>query len=224
MLGLEPEPGCKLERINDVIQFWKEYLIPACTKNSISDETRNMHLGICYDTCHQAVQFEDAVETLETLKENQIPLAKMQLSAAIEFKPDFEKVSSELRESYVEGRFLHQTRIKNGKNGKVVDLDDLPQAIAQGDWSSPWRVHYHLPLFIDEVNENEFLTSTVSEMVRAYKWGIENRYCEHFEIETYTWNVLPENIRPRTSENLATGISREFNYVKNCLNHGAEIG
>ncbi|HEX2613747.1 MAG TPA: metabolite traffic protein EboE, partial [Fibrobacteria bacterium] len=149
-LAIEPEPGCVLERTPQVIAFWNQVLRPAARMRD-GDATAAVeeHVGLCYDTCHQAVQFEDAEESLAALAAAKIPVRKMQLSSALEFPADPEGASRAAREAFVEPKFLHQTRVKTPEG--VFEIDDLPQALNAGPglFAHPWRVHYHVPVHAD---------------------------------------------------------------------------
>jgi sugar phosphate isomerase/epimerase len=212
-LAMEPEPGCALERTPQVLEFWKDVLRPAAHRAGLSD-LLNTHLGLCYDTCHQAVQFENPEEALESLHEWDIPIHKMQLSSALEFPPDVEGRSHFLRSQFVEPKFLHQTRIKT-KDG-VVDFDDLPKALETGSefFSDPWRVHYHLPIHSDSLLDNSAVRTTREDMLRALRYALKHNLTSHFEIETYTWGVLPEMHRPNSEEALAECLAREIHFIR----------
>jgi len=41
------------------------------------------HLGVCLDTCHSALQFEDPLESLRAYRDEGIRISKIQLSAAL---------------------------------------------------------------------------------------------------------------------------------------------
>ncbi len=222
-LAVEPEPGCVLETISQVVAFWEEYLRPAARKMHFSEEDLTRYIGVCYDVCHQAVQFENPVKSLDKLTANGIPVVKMQLSSALEFKADPEKVSREARLAYVEERFLHQTRIKEGR--KIHLYDDLPHALNddKASWDHPWRVHYHVPIdtsgFLWESEPNQdhpayVISTTRKDMLTALNHALDNSLCSHFEVETYTWSVLPEQNRPVTREDLAKSLARELRFVE----------
>jgi len=213
-LCLEPEPGCILEHIPQVIDFWNDWLRPFADKKKLDQEILDDHLGICYDTCHQAVQFEDPLQALALLKESSVPIGKMQLSNALEFKADPEKKSLPQRKKFAEKKFLHQTRIHTPK--EIYKMDDLPQALDSADdhWQHAWRVHYHLPLFSQDVMNSDLIGTTVEDMISAYRFAQAHDLCTHYEVETYTWSVLPPGLKPESDEALAQGIAREINYVE----------
>lgn len=208
-LALEPEPGCALERTHQVVGFWETLLRPAAVKAGLA-EALEVFLGVCYDCCHQAVQFEDPVRAVQSLAKAGIPVHKTQISSALAFPPDGARVGAAQREAFVEPRFLHQTRVRTPDG--VVDYDDLPAALAEPEaWKHPWRTHYHLPIDLETL-ENGFGT-TASDWRRAVEALLQGP-CRHYEVETYTWSVLPEALRPRDDEALAHCLERELRCVQ----------
>lgn len=242
-LGLEPEPGCALETTPQAIAFWEHFLRPAAREAGLGEADLAAHLGLCYDTCHQAVQFEDACAVLDSLAAAGIPIVKMQLSSALEFKPDPAGRGEALRRAFCEERFLHQTRILTPDG--LVAFDDLPDALdvagaaagggraaaaarsgAAADWTGsgpargidlwahPWRVHFHVPIDAPGLLDPARIGTTRDEMIRAYRHARERGLCRHFEVETYTWSVMPEAHRPATEAALADSIARELRFVE----------
>jgi sugar phosphate isomerase/epimerase len=219
-IAIEPEPGCVLERTPQVLAFWKDFLRPQAEVEDMRGAQAEVlraverHIGLCYDTCHQAVQFEDAEESLAALHAAGIAIHKMQLSSALEFPADPEERSREARAAFVEPKFLHQTRVLT-EDG-VWDIDDLPQALNAGPalFSHPWRVHYHVPIHADTLSQDGLIRTTRGEMLRALRYALKHDLCSHFEIETYTWSVLPESLRPTDDAQLAQAIARELDFIR----------
>jgi hypothetical protein len=241
-LGLEPEPGCALERTPQVIAFWQEHLRPAARARHLDETTLARYLGLCYDTCHQAVQFEGPEAALGALAAAGIAIHKMQLSSALEFPPDPEKKSLAVRNSFAEPKFLHQTRVEPGVDpaaghapsshsptggafarasadlasaniAPVRDFDDLPEALAEAPWNRTWRTHYHLPLQAESLLDAQYVRTTRDDMLRAYRYALKHDLCHHFEVETYTWSVLPPAERPQSDAALAEAMAREIAFV-----------
>ena len=221
-LGIEPEPGCVLETTDQVLIFWDAYLRPEAKKAGITPEELAVFCGLCCDTCHQAVQFEDPIAVLKRLKANGIRIAKMQLSSAIEFKADPDRTSQPLRAKFVEERFLHQTRIRTPEG--IVGFDDLPEALADAEaglWAHPWRVHFHVPIDAADLLDSASVATTRDDMLKAYRFAVSHDLCRHFEIETYTWSVLPEAHRPKDDADLARSIAREIRFIADNTPPGA---
>jgi hypothetical protein len=213
VLAIEPEPGCVLERTAQVTAWWDTFLRPAA-RAADAEGVVQEHIGLCYDTCHQAVQFEDAEASLAALTKAGIRIAKMQLSSAIEFPADPGAATRAAREAFVEPKFLHQTRVLTPEG--VFELDDLPQALNAGPglFAHPWRVHNHVPVHADSLLDNPAIGTTRDEMLRAFRYALKHELCTHFEVETYTWSVLPEEHRPKNDEELAAAIAKELDFVR----------
>lgn len=229
-LGIEPEPGCALETLGQVLEFWSAHLRPEALRSGLTLEDLERYLGVCYDTCHQAVQFEDPIDTLDRLRVNAIPIVKMQLSSALEFRPDPDRATLGLRQAFVEERFLHQTRIHTPAG--VAVFNDLPEALAPGAkahealgareaafadidlWAHPWRVHFHLPIDSRDMLASEAIGTTRDDMLKAYHHAVAKKQCRHFEVETYTWSVLPEAHRPADDAALADSLARELKFIE----------
>ncbi len=209
-LALEAEPGCVLERTPQVLRFWKEALLPAASRAGI-EGILSRHLGLCYDTCHQAIQFEDSEEALAALHAAGIPIHKMQLSSGLEFVPDAGRASLAARRAFTEPRFLHQTRVPT--EAGIEEYDDLPEALDRADWGRKWRTHFHLPLQAESLLDARWVGTTRADMLRAFRYAVEQDLCRHFEVETYTWSVLPEAERPADDEALAAAMAREIAFV-----------
>ncbi len=213
-LAIEPEPGCVLERTPQVIAFWNDVLRPVASCDAMLAVEE--HIGLCYDTCHQAVQFEDAEASLAALAAADIRIHKMQLSSAPEFPADPIGQcgrSRAVREQFVEPKFLHQTRVHTPDG--VWDIDDLPQALNAGPglFAHTWRVHYHVPVHAETLLDGAIHT-TRGEMLKALRYALAHDLCRHFEVETYTWSVLPEAHRPVDDAGLAEAIARELKFIR----------
>ncbi|HKP96576.1 MAG TPA: metabolite traffic protein EboE [Fibrobacteria bacterium] len=229
-LGLEPEPGCALETIDQVLGFWGLHLRPAAQRAGLDPEDLADFCGLCYDTCHQAVQYEDAADVLDRLRVNGIRVVKMQLSSALELKPDPDRTTLALRRQFVEERFLHQTRVKTPAG--IVSFDDLPELLdgsglvpggrtPAGEtvpdldlWEHPWRVHFHLPIDSHSLLDSGHVGTTRDDMLKAYRHAVGKGLCRHYEVETYTWNVLPAAHRPKDDADLARSIARELAFIE----------
>ncbi|MER6582175.1 metabolite traffic protein EboE [Nonomuraea sp. NPDC001023] len=186
-VGFEPEPGCVVETTAQAVA-------------RLADVDRD-RLGVCLDLAHLACAWEDPADALKELGRAGLPVVKVQLSAALESaEPDV------LRE-YAEPRFLHQTRNPAGESA-----DDLDEAFERS-LPGPWRVHYHVPLHVTPAAP---LATTVPVLRAALAelLGGPRPLCDHFDVETYTWGVLPPALRPRNPEQLAAGIAGELDFAR----------
>lgn len=207
-LGLEPEPDCLIENTEETIRFFNEHLFPEGT--SVANEaTLRRHIGLCYDTCHFAVEYDDPKEALSRFEEEGIRISKVQLSAALQMdiaERSGKDVEASLR-PFAESTYLHQV-IERTSDGALHHYPDLPEALGslEAGAAEEWRVHYHVPLFVERYGA---LRSTQKELLEALETVRERHLSRHLEIETYTWEVLPEDLQ----RDLTTSIGREFEWV-----------
>ena len=90
----------------------------------------------------------------------------------------------------------------------------------RADWGLPWRTHFHLPLQAEKLLDSEAVGTTRGDMLRAYRFALKHDLCRHFEVETYTWSVLPEQERPANDEAMA----REIAFVVDLTSPGVRHG
>ncbi|MET9971003.1 metabolite traffic protein EboE [Streptomyces sp. NPDC006356] len=201
-VGLEPEPGCTVETTADAIT----------PLTAIGDD----RIGICVDTCHLATSFEDPHTALDALAKARVPVVKSQLSAALHAEhPHLPEVREALA-AFDEPRFLHQTRTATAAG--LRGTDDLGEAL-KGDAlpdASPWRAHFHVPLHAAPAAP---LTSTLPVLKTALTRlvGGPHPLTRHLEVETYTWQALPPELRPRARSRLADGIAAELTLARDLL-------
>jgi hypothetical protein len=74
-----------------------------------------------------------------------------------------------------------------------------------------WRVHCHVPIFLDTLPELDTTQSFLSEILALHKQSPISR---HLEVETYTFDVLPEELR---RVDVATAVARELAWVRSAL-------
>ncbi|MDX2527054.1 metabolite traffic protein EboE [Streptomyces europaeiscabiei] len=201
-VGLEPEPGCTVETTADAI-------------GPLTDIGHD-RIGICVDTCHLATSFEDPHTALDALTRAHVPVVKSQLSAALHAEhPHLPEVRAALA-AFDEPRFLHQTRTSTAAG--LRGTDDLGEALG-GDAlpdASPWRAHFHVPLHAAPTAP---LTSTLPVLKTAltHLVGGAHPLTRHLEVETYTWQALPPELRPSTRAQLADGIAAELALARDLL-------
>jgi sugar phosphate isomerase/epimerase len=213
-LALEPEPCCILETTAETVAFFTA-LFERAARAGIEQEARR-HLGVCYDVCHQAVEFEDAATAITALTAAGIRINKVQISCAIEATDPTDTAQRDALLAYVEPRYLHQT-FARGADGVIHHAVDLtPEVIADPAWHAraPWRIHYHVPVDAERIGP---LRTTRSELVRALAAIKTLDYAPHLEVETYTWPVLPG----ADPIDLAAGIARELIATRSLIGNTA---
>jgi sugar phosphate isomerase/epimerase len=199
-VGFEPEPGCVVETTTQAA--------------SLLADIDTDRLGICLDLAHLACAWEEPVAALARLARAGLPVVKVQVSAALS-APDPVAAATVLR-GYVEPRFLHQTRtLHQARGAGWAGTDDLDEALDR-NLPGPWRVHYHVPLHAAPA---EPLTSTVPVLRTALRelFGGAVAGCDHLDVETYTWGVLPVAQRPQSPQELAAGIAAELAFARDEL-------
>ena len=213
VLALEPEPCCALETIDQTIAFFREHLL---SRESIKrfgaltqlDDTEaeaalRRHLGVCLDTCHAAVEFEDPRASVAELLDAGIRIGKVQVTTGIRIR-NVDRPHVEALRAFADDVYLHQV-VAKGPDGlhRVVDLPPALQAFADGRIpTDEWRVHFHVPVFMRELppfeNTQEFLAEALDEV-------LQRNATEHLELETYTWDVLPPEHRKQSVDEAISG-------------------
>lgn len=210
-IDIEPEPGCLIDTAGGMIEFFETHLFPKGEKAHIA-----RYLRVCHDVCHAAVMGETQEGVLKAYRDAGIRVGKVQLSSAVE--ADFSSMDDETRSEalaqlshFQEPRYLHQTMVDNEALGYGLLYEDLPdalEAIAEEDLGAlTLRTHFHVPLFLDTFGK---LRATQTEVQECLKLADTLTDCQHFEVETYAWNVLPEALQ---IDDLAEGIAREMQWV-----------
>lgn len=217
-IALEPEPMCLLETTEETVDFFQEHILHpsaiarfsklARCSTPQAEQALRKHLGVCVDTCHAAVEFEDPGTVASQLSGAGIRVAKVQVTAGLELGAATPEAVEHLA-PFVEDTYLHQVVIA-GPNG-LVRLLDLPEAIER--WRAGalpdgrWRVHLHVPVFAQLAPPLRSTASFVKEALPGLR-----SICDHFEVETYTWSVLPASLRERP---LAASIAEELLWTRN---------
>ncbi|MEV5756663.1 metabolite traffic protein EboE [Streptomyces tendae] len=203
-IGLEPEPGCVVETTHDAL----------APLTAIAHD----RIGVCVDTCHLATSFEDPHAALDALTAARVPVVKSQLSAALHADHPADPAVREALAAFAEPRFLHQTRTTTPSGG-LHGTDDLDEALADGSPlpdTAPWRAHFHVPLHAAPAAP---LTSTLPVLKTALTRlvGGPHPLTRHLEVETYTWQALPPELRPRARAQLTDGIAAELTLARDLL-------
>ncbi len=212
-LGLEPEPLCLLETSSEAVAFFDQL-----RAEHPGDDRIDQCLGINYDTCHQAVEFEKPAEAIHRLQEHGVKISKFHLSSALRFAPTAQARAA--LASFASGTYLHQAVVRD-RRGRLIRYRDLGDALNRPALalagSEEWRVHFHVPLHSaslpgDLSNTNEDLRA-VLDLIQA-----DPSLGAHLEMETYTWEVMPAGLKSRT---VVEQLAAEYNW---CLSELAKRG
>lgn len=204
-LGVEPEPLCLLESSAETLHFFERM-----RGEHPNDARLDDHLGVNYDTCHFAVEFEEPQDALATFVNNDIKISKIHLSSALKVRPTAE--AREELAKYSNDVYLHQVVVRE-VNGQRSIYNDLSEALAseayeEGAELPEWRIHFHVPLHADAAppfeNTNDHLLGTL-DVLAEYP-----SICSHLEMETYTWEVLPPELK---SLDVVDQIAQEYEWT-----------
>lgn len=219
-LALEPEPFCMIETIEETIDFFEQHLYGPAAVSQLADLTGlgpgaagdalRRHLGVCYDVCHAAVEFEDPRSSLEALKAAGIKISKLQLSSAMRIPvvgADTERLLGQMNEPV----YMHQ--VVENRKGQLIRYPDIPEALenleaAQG---SEWRTHFHVPIFLEEMQNVATTQQFLKDILAVHR---KAPVTEQMEVETYTWDVLPVDYR---NVGVSAAIARELQWVRDQL-------
>ena len=219
-LALEPEPACMIETTPEAVGFFAEHLLSRAslanfaakigTDERDAEAALRRHVGVCLDTCHAAVEFEDPATAVGLLRTAGIRIAKLQATTGLAIAPvTADKVAAVA--AYADDVYLHQTVARRGQTlTRHVDLPEAIAAFEAGAAADEWRVHFHIPVFEAEpapfANTQAFLAACLPAAIEAG--------CRHVEVETYTWQVLPPALRAGPVED---AIARELSWTKERL-------
>ena len=205
-LGLEPEPLGLFETSGETLKFFGLYF-----DRHPQDRDFFKFIGLNYDTCHLAIEFEDAKKALDRITGAGIRLSKLHFSSALKLKPTIENV--ERLRGFNEPVYFHQVIASYGADEPLRRFKDLPDALdfAQtnpGQLGEEWRVHFHIPI---HAQPGDGFDSTRDHLIGAMDWLAANpKKCQHIEMETYTWEVLPPEMR---SGDVVDQLVREYDWT-----------
>ena len=213
-LDIEPEPDGLLENSKQVLEFYKEYLLlfgAARVRKELNlgkeeaEEILLRYICLCYDVCHFALAYEEPEYSFNEFASAGIRIGKIQISAALKIiaNSDPNELFSALAQ-FNEPTYLHQVTQKNGDH--IVTYNDLPDLLAIKPEFKELRAHFHVPIFLESF---EGLYSTQDHILKVLAYIKKHDVTRHLEVETYTWDVLPENLKTEISSSIA----RELNWT-----------
>jgi hypothetical protein len=220
-LDIEPEPDGILENSNEMIALYTDWLLPMGIpflgevlgiSASEADKLIKRHIQVCYDVCHFAIVYEDPAESFAKFASEGIQIGKIQISAALKVwipasVADRIEILQKLQ-PFVESTYLHQV-VGMNENKELTSYADLPDALGKlaNTKDKEWRIHFHVPIFLGNYGA---LFSTQSSIRQVLDHISSNPFItSHLEVETYTWEVLPEV----SKLSLGESISRELEWV-----------
>ena len=223
VLAIEPEPACMIETVDDVLAFFDRYLFNETivadaarqSRDGLTVDAVRRHIGICFDACHMAVEFEDPAAAFERVRGAGIRVGKVQLRSALRFTDLHRAENLEALQVFAEDTYLHQVVQRRAVG--LIRFPDLPLALAAAQTESPapgdeWRVHFHVPIFLDRAGP---FRTTQSYLAQVIGLAGADDVTPCLEVETYTWDVLPPHLR---TADLCSAIARELSWVRSTLN------
>lgn len=194
-LGLEPEPLGHFENTVETLAFFERLRDAAPDRGAVE-----RRIGVNYDACHFAIEFDSAAVSLDALRDAGIRISKIHLSSALALDPR-DPAAIEAIRAFDEPTYFHQTLALTA-GGAVRRFADLPEFLAADRTGlAEARVHFHIPLDAEPAPP---LGSTIAHVEEVLKWRRAHpEECGHYEIETYTWGVLPAELRRPVAEQIA---------------------
>ena len=221
-LALEPEPYCFLETTDETVEYFTKHIYSGKSAEKLAKLARmpiseahvalRRHVGIVFDICHQAVEFEDIGACLQKLVDAGIPIFKLQEAAALHVPEVTQKIVDVLK-NYSKTIYLTQTvEKKDGKLTRFLNLEDAFAAWEKNPGPREWRTHFHVPVFLEDLGPFRTTRFAIEDALRFHKAKPLSR---QLEIETYTWDVLPDNLK---TGDIVDYVCRELDWVRGQLN------
>ena len=220
-LALEPEPFCFLETTDETVDYFTGHLYSGAAAEELARLAQmpiaeahgalRRHLGVVFDICHQAVEYEDIAASLQKLVDAGIPIFKLQEAAALHV-PEVTQAVVDTLKRYAKTIYLTQTmERRDGRINRFLNLDDAIAAFEKEPGPREWRVHIHVPVFLDDLGPFRTTRFAIEDALRFHKAKPLSR---QLEIETYTWDMLPENLK---TGDIVDYVCREIEWVRGQL-------
>jgi hypothetical protein len=220
-LALEPEPYCFLETTDETVAYFTNHLYSGKSAARLAKLARipiseahaalRRHVGTVFDICHQAVEYEDISVSLQKLVDAGIPVFKLQEAAAIQV-PQVNEKAIDVLHRYAQTIYLTQTKErKEGKDKMFLNLEDAFEAWKTNPGPREWRTHIHVPVFLDDLGAFRTTRFAIEDALKFHK---ANPVSRQLEIETYTWDVLPDSLK---TGNIVDYVCKELEWVKGQL-------
>jgi len=220
-LALEPEPFCFLETTDETIEYFTKHLYSGAAAATVArlagipiseaHSALRRHVGMVFDICHQAVAYENIAESLQKLVDAGIPIFKLQEAAAL-YIPQVTDKTIEVLRRYADTIYLTQTvEKKDGRFTKFLNLEDAFAAWKTNPGPREWRTHIHVPVFLDDLGAFRTTRFAIEDALKFHK---ANPVSRQLEIETYTWDVLPDSLK---TGDIVDYVCRELEWVQGQL-------
>ena len=217
-LALEPEPHCFLETTDEAVAYFTNHLYAETSVETLAKAAGlsasqaatalRKHLGVVFDICHQAVEYENISQSLQKLVDAGVPIFKLQEAAALQVPEVTQELVDALRQ-FADTVYLTQTvELKDGKLSRFLNLEDAFEAWEKDPGPREWRTHFHVPVFLAELGAFRTTRFAIEDALRFHK---ANPVSAQLEIETYTWDVLPDHLK---TGDIVDYVVRELEWVQ----------
>jgi hypothetical protein len=220
-LGLEPEPRCYLETTDETIAYFTNYLFSGKTAQHLAKKTglneadahqaMRDYTGVVFDIGHQSVGYEDIPVSLQKLVDAGVAIVKLQEAASMHM-PNVTQKTVDALQTFAKTIYLSQTcQKKDGKTTWFLNLEDAFEAFQKDPGPRDWRTHFHVPVFLDDLGAFGTTRFALEQALAVHK---QTPLSTHLEIETYTWDVLPDHLK---TGDIVEYVTRELDWVKGQL-------
>jgi hypothetical protein len=220
-LAIEPEPHCLLETTGETIAYFRDRLYSGPGVEAFARLTGlplseahgalRRHIGVVYDVCHQAVEYEEPRDALRSLLDAGIPVFKLQLAAALRV-PEVTQADVDRLHRFADSIYLTQTvERRDGELTRYLNMQDAFAAWERDPGPREWRTHFHVPVFLADLGEIQTTRYAIEQALAVHRESPQSR---QLEIETYTWDVLPDEFK---TGDIVDYVSRELEWVRSEL-------
>ncbi|WP_100615714.1 metabolite traffic protein EboE [Confluentibacter citreus] len=218
-LDIEPEPDGLIENTKEFLDFYLNVLLPigvSVLRPKLNldaleiEKIIKRYITLCYDVCHFSLAYENPEDTFQALEKEGIGVGKIQVSAALKilFEKGKEGAIWNSLERFDESTYLHQVTEKVG--GTIKVYNDLPIILRKKEQHKELRAHFHVPIFLEKFDN---LYSTQDQILDTLQYLKNHEVSNHLEVETYTWDVLPNTLKVDITQSIA----REMKWLKDRL-------
>jgi len=218
-LDIEPEPDGLIENTKEFLDFYLNYLLPIGVtvlrpkwglEATEIEKIIKRYITLCYDVCHFSLAYEHPEDTFQALEKEGVKVGKIQVSAALKilFEKGKEEAIWKSLERFDEPTYLHQ--VTEQVDGNVLVYNDLPMVLKVKNEHKELRAHFHVPIFLEKFDD---LYSTQDQILSTLEYIKNHQVSDHLEVETYTWDVLPDTLKVDMTQSIA----REINWLKDKL-------
>ena len=126
--------------------------------------------------------------------------------------PEVTQETVDALRAYADSVYLTQTvERKDGKITRFLNLEDAFEAWEKDPGPREWRTHFHVPVFLEDLGDFKTTRFAIEDALAFHK---KNKLSPQLEIETYTWDVLPDHLK---TGDIVDYVTRELEWVKSEL-------